>query len=196
MPRGRQAGASAVMILVIFVLLMVGFYALYTLSRVTGAGDERTDTQKRLAAAAAALERFAAANRRLPCPADGAASSGLEQQASAATCTYGATGTLPWLTLGLSSDAGLDGWGRKISYRVYTGNAGSLTQPGGVSMVDCDTVELTPGGATASAGGLGGLCVTNADPYLRSTTPAQFLAGKGLTLDDYGTNHTDVAYVL
>jgi hypothetical protein len=184
------------MILLNFVLLIVGFYALYTLSRVTGSGDEREDTQKRLAAAAAALERFAAATGRLPCPADGAGNTGLEQQASASTCTHGATGTLPWLTLGLAGDAGLDAWGRKISYRVYTGNKGSFTQPGGVNMVNCDTVEPSPGGTTPNVGSAGGLCNAGTDIYGRNTTPQQFVAGKGLTLDDFGTNYADVAYVL
>lgn len=91
----------------------------------------------------------------------------------------------------------LDGWGRKISYRVYTGNSGSLTQPGGVSMVECDTEEEpTAGNATAVAASLGGLCVSNADPSLRSTKASRFLAGKGLSLNDSGTAYNDVAYVL
>ena len=196
MRRGRESGASTLLILFIMVLLLVAFGAAYTLSRVAGGGDERADTQNRLAAAAAALERFAASTYRLPCPADPTGATGLEAQATAATCTFG-DGTLPWATLGLTSDAGLDAWGRKISYRVYTGNKGSFTQPGGVSMIECDTAEPTPQtGATAVAGGLGGLCVSNADPYQRTTTPDKFLSGKGIKVSDFGTTYTDVAYVL
>jgi len=196
MSRARQRGASTLLILLIMVLLLVGYFAAYTISRVSGSGDERADTQKRLAAAAAALDRFAASNARLPCPADPAGATGLEAQATLATCTF-AQGTLPWATLGLVSDAGLDGWGRKISYRVYTGNKGSFTQPGGVSMVECDTVEPTPQtGATPVAGSLGGLCVSNADPYQRTTTPDKFLSGKGIKVNDFGTIYDDVAYVL
>ena len=196
MRRFAQRGASMLLILLIMVLLLVAFFATYTLSRVSAGGDERAETQKRLATAAAALDRFAAANQRLPCPADPAAATGAEVTATAATCSFD-TGTIPWLTLGLTSDAGLDAWGRKLSYRVYTGNRGSFTQPGGVSMVECDTVEPTPQtGATGVAASLGGLCVPNTDPYQRTTTPEKFLFGKGLTVSDFGTTHNDVAYVL
>ena len=194
--RARQRGASTLLILLIMVLLLVAFFAAYTLSRVASGGDERNDTLQRLSAAAAALERYAAANMRLPCPADGAANTGLEvldDVDPATKCKFSDTGTVPWLTLGLSRDAGLDAWGRKISYRVYTGNAGSLTQAGGTSMVECDLVDpaVPPAAKTAT-----GLCVPNADPLLRSTTAATFLNGKGLRLNDYGINRTDVAYVL
>jgi hypothetical protein len=195
MSHRRERGASALLILLIMALLLVAFFAAFTLSRVAGGGDERADTQKRLAAAAAALEQYVAAQSRLPCPADPAADTGAEVQSTLATCTYG-EGTLPWLTLGLTRDASLDAWGRKISYRVYTGNRGSLTQPGGMSMVECDTVEPTPGAATGVAASLGGLCVSNADPFQRSTTPAKFLSGKGLTVVDFGVTHDDAAYVL
>ena len=196
MARFAQRGASVLLILLIMVLLLVAFFATFTLSRVSAGGDERGETQKRLAAASAALERFAAANQRLPCPADPAAATGAEVTATPATCSFD-IGTIPWLTLGLTSDAGLDAWGRKISYRVYTGNKGSFTQPGGVSMVECDTVEPTPQtGATGVAASAGGLCVANADPYQRTTTPEKFLFGKGLTVSDFGTTRNDVAYVL
>jgi type II secretory pathway pseudopilin PulG len=195
MAHRRERGASVLLILLIMALLLVAFFAVFTLSRVSGAGDERADTQKRLAAAAQALQQYAAARSRLPCPADPAADTGAEVQATLATCTFG-EGTLPWLALGLTREASLDAWGRKISYRVYTGNRGSLTQPGGASMVDCDKVEPTPGAATSVAGSLGGLCVANPDPFQRTTTPEKFLAGKGLTVNDYGVTHNDAAYVL
>ena len=192
---GRQRGASTLLILLIMVLLLVAFFAAYTLSRVGSGGDERNETLRRLSVGAAALERYAGANGRLPCPADGAANTGLEKvdDFDPTKCKFGDTGTLPWLTLGLNSDAGLDAWGRKISYRVYTGNAGSLTQAGGINMVECDLVDPAIPAAPKTATGL---CVPNANPLLRSTTAATFLAGKGLKVDDYGTNRADVAYVL
>jgi type II secretory pathway pseudopilin PulG len=181
------------MVLVILLLVLVGLAASYTLSRVASAGDERDDTRKRLATAAAALERFAAANGYLPCPANPALATGLADPSSAKKCAHGDDGTLPWATLGLNSDAGLDGWGRKITYRVYTGGAtgkGSLTQPRGVDMVQCDITD--PDGATDADG----LCVANANPHLRSTTQAEFFNGKGLSVTDYGVAHADTAYVL
>jgi type II secretory pathway pseudopilin PulG len=194
MRRARQCGASAVLILLVLVLLLVGFAAAYTLKRIGSSGDERDDTLKRLNAAAAALERFAAANGYLPCPANPTLATGVADVASAKKCNHGDDGTIPWATIGLTSDAGLDGWGRKISYRVYTGGAtgkGSLTQPRGVNMVECDITDPTPGDVDAD-----GLCVSNPDPYQRSTTRASFLAGKGLGITDYGTAHGDAAYVL
>jgi type II secretory pathway pseudopilin PulG len=195
MKRVGERGASGLLILVILIFIIVGFLAIAALKRVTSSGDERNETQRRLAAGAAALEQFAASNARLPCPANPAVNDGVEVQAGAATCTY-PEGTVPWKTLAMKYEDAFDAWERKISYRVYTGNAGSLTQAGGVSMVECDLNDPGSGNTTASAGGLGGLCVSDADPYKRSTTSTKFLAGKGLTLNDVGTAHGDVAYVL
>ena len=200
MTRARQGGATGLFILAILLLIIAGIFAGYILQRVAAGGNERADTQRRLARAVATLVQFAAANRRLPCPADpttamGAANDGVEVQLSAARCTFD-EGTLPWKTLGMKSEDGFDTWGRKISYRVYTGNAGSLTQPGGVSMVECDTVEPTAGDATPVAASLGGLCVSSADPYARSTTPAKFLDNKGLSLTDFGVAHNDTAFIV
>jgi type II secretory pathway pseudopilin PulG len=197
--RHRQLGISGVIVLALMVLVMVGLIAAYALSRLSTSGDDRAQTASRLTAAADALERYAASALRLPCPADPAANTGNEVQAGAATCTF-PDGTLPWNTLGLLREQGTDAWGRKISYRVYTGNKGSLTQPRGVSMVECDTVEPASEGPTPVAGSLGGLCRPDPpDPVnlgLRTTTPTEFLAGKGLALSDSGTAFNDVAYVV
>jgi hypothetical protein len=191
----RQHGGVGIMILLLMVLVMSGYLATYALQRVSTGGHERAATERFLAIAANALDQFAAANMRLPCPANPTMSTGVEAQATLARCSFD-EGTLPWATLGMNQSDAIDGWGRKLSYRVYDGNAGSLTQPGGVSMVECDTVEPTAGNKTGVAAGLGGLCVSNADYKLRSTKPANFLAGKGFMLNDYGTAHNDVAYVV
>jgi hypothetical protein len=82
----------------------------------------------------------------------------------------------------------LDSWGRRLSYRVYTCNKGSLTQPGGVSMVDCDSNR---------AGASSGLNANKLCKTTRDTSSDDFLsAGKGLTLTDMGTTYNDVAYVI
>jgi len=178
----------------VMVLILVAFFAAFTLSRVRSGGDERDDTVKRLAFAASALERFAAANGYLPCPANPALATGLADPSSAKKCAHADDGTLPWASLGLNSDAGLDGWGRKISYRVYTGPAGgkgSLTQPRGVNMVECDLTEPTAGDVDAD-----GVCVHNDDPYQRTTTRDNFLSGKGLSVTDFAVAHNDAAFVL
>ena len=150
----RHRGAVGAILLVLIVLVLLGVLATYVLSRIATSSGDDTQTTTRLAAAAEALEAFASSALRLPCPADPTADTGQEVPTAvgAATCSF-PEGTVPWRTVGLKRDDAFDSWGRKISYRVYTGNAGSLTQPGGVSMVNCDTVEATPGGTTAVAGG-------------------------------------------
>jgi len=201
MHAARQRGATGLLLLVVLALVITGLLAAYAVNRLSSASDDRTETMRRLNVAADALERFAAVNARLPCPSDataapGAVADGVEAQATAATCSFD-TGTIPWKTLGMKSDDAVDAWGRKLSYRVYDGNNGSLTQPSGVSMVECDTVETaTAGNATAVASSLGGLCASSADPYQRTTTPANFLNGKGLSLTDMGVAHNDTAYVV
>jgi hypothetical protein len=113
------------------------------------------------------------------------------------TCTY-PQGTLPWQSLGLRSDEAFDPWGWKISYSVYTGNAGSLTQDNGASMVLCDPSQGdNTTGVDADNGG--GLCKNNKQtaPGATSDDPQNsFLGGKGFTVTDFGNSKTGVAYVL
>ena len=187
------------MVVAILAVLAVALLATLALSRTTGADADRNDTVSRLNHAADAVDQFAAANHRLPCAADPTLDTGVEAitAVNAATCLPAADeGTLPWKTLGLKRDDSLDAWGDKISYRVYTGNKGSLVQPEGVNMTECDTVEPSSGNTTAAAGSAGGLCVTSTDPTLRSTSVAKYLQGKGLSLSDNGAARDNVAYLL
>jgi len=194
MSTSRQRGASLLMVLLVMVLLLVAFAAAYTLSRVSGRADDSQETVKRLRAAASALEQFAASNGRLPCPASPVLSTGLSDPPVAAKkCNHGDDGTLPWATLGINSDAALDGWGRKISYRVFTGNAGgygSVTQARGVDLVQCDITD-DDGALDAN-----GLCVESTNPHLRSTMRDLALNLARLIVNDQGVPHNDVAFVL
>jgi prepilin-type N-terminal cleavage/methylation domain-containing protein len=75
-----------------------------------------------------ALITFAVVNRRLPCPAapataDTVVGAGLERAPTAAGCTGGASGVLPWATLGLPQT---DAWGRRYTYRVTPAFSRSL----------------------------------------------------------------------
>jgi prepilin-type N-terminal cleavage/methylation domain-containing protein len=77
-------------------------------------------TRRQLEEIREALITFAIVNRRLPCPAapgtaETVAGAGLERAPTAAGCTGGASGVLPWATLGLAQT---DAWGRRFSYRV------------------------------------------------------------------------------
>ncbi|HUP29654.1 MAG TPA: hypothetical protein VM122_05735 [Usitatibacter sp.] len=195
--RRAQSGAVGAVVVVILAILLTAFIASFALSRMKAGTASQADTATALAAAAEALDQFASAQKRLPCPADPTATTGLEvlPAPGAATCSFPA-GTLPWQTLGLKIEAGYDAWGRKLSYRVYTGSKGSFTQPNGINMVECDLVEPGTGSATATAGSAGGLCVSSVNPLLRSTSAAKFLEGKGLSLNDMGVARDYVAYVL
>ena len=183
--RSREQGVSMIFMAVLAVLVAAGVLAFLALTRTATGVDRSTETTSRLARISDALERFASAAERLPCPADPAADTGdAVPNAPNATCTF-PKGTVPWRTLGLRRDESFDAWGWKISYRVFSG-ANGLTIAKGASMVDCDTVEPSPAGTNPD-----GTCKSTHD-----TTPAQFLAGKGLSLNDFGTAVTDAAYVL
>lgn len=159
--------------------------AFFSLTRTKGEVDRSGETTSHLAKVSAALEQFASVSERLPCPANPALDTGdADPAGAAANCNF-PNGTVPWRTIGLRREDALDAWGWKISYRVYQGTTG-LTQAGGASMVHCDTVEPSPAGATAA-----GSCKATHD-----TLPAEFLAGKGLAINDFGTAVNDAAYVL
>lgn len=198
-PRYRQQGIAGGLIAVVLVLILVGFLATQVLSRL-GAGTRASDAATaRLASVADAIEQYATSAGRLPCPANPALDTGDEAVPlpNVGTCSF-PEGTVPWKTIGARREDAFDAWGWKISYRAFSGTAGvagSLTQPGGTSMVECDTADPGAGATTAVAGVQGGLCVSNADPTLRSTLEASFLANKGLPLTDSGTA-TTAAYLL
>ena len=203
--RRGQSGLSIAMVIVTLGILVTVMLAAMSFSRISSNTQENDDAKNRVARLVDALDRFAAENKRLPCPADPTIETGIEglTAPNAATCTNAAQeGWVPWKTLGLKREDAYDAWGIKISYRVYTGNKGSLVQPRGIDMTECDTVEPTTGNTTPTVGSAGGLCVSNANPLLRSTRADKFLQGKGLTLkekDNSGTvlrTFSDVAYVV
>ena len=187
-----QRGAVGALIIAILALVLVGIFAVYVFSEIRAGGDEAAQTQRRLASAAEALDAFAGTSSRLPCPADPTLDDGQEVR-NPPGCQFPG-GTLPWKTIGLKREDAYDAWGRKISYRVYTGASGSLAQDGGASMVYCDTQPEPGAGRDAN-----GLC-TGPPPQAattRNTSPADFLLGKGMSLNDSGTaNAANIAYVL
>jgi type II secretory pathway pseudopilin PulG len=187
--RRGQAGAAGALLLAILVIVIVVLVALQVLSRTSDVSREEANATIGLQRAVSALEGYAATAQRLPCPAQPDADTGLEVTETAVKCQY-PEGTIPWATIGMKRDDAIDPWGRKLSYRVYSGGADSLTQAGGVSMVNCDIGDT--GAAIA-----GGLCNPGATIYDRNTSPANFLAGKGYKLTDMSPPQvSDVAYVI
>jgi hypothetical protein len=197
--RSRQLGLSGGLVAVILLIIAGVLVAAQVITRIgsTSRGEARVQARWRMRRArsssssprtSACLARqthWRTMGSKLPA-------------APAATCTH-PLGTLPWQTIGLARSDSIDTWGQKISYRVYTGAAGSLTQVEGTSMVKCDTSDA--GSATAVVAGSGGICFSNDVPtvkvWTRNTSPANFLAGKGLSVYDLAAPvRTGVAYVL
>jgi hypothetical protein len=88
-------------------------------------------------------------------------------------------GTLPWATIGMRRDDAFDAWGWKISYRVFSNTVGSMTQPNGASMVNCDSSQALTTRQPVDA--------TKLCPAAHDTIDSDFIAGKGLTVTDFGT---------
>lgn len=116
----RQIGFTLVemaMVLLIVALLLGGL--LPTVSSQIEQ-QRRNETRKQMGEIMDALTGFAVINGRLPCPADGAAASGVESTAGSGVtlaCTLD-KGVLPWATLGVTET---DAWGRRFTYRVSQG---------------------------------------------------------------------------
>ena len=180
-----QRGAGAVFIVIVLVIAALVVLAVGAFVRSSNAVSDLGQSTAHLTAAAAALDQFAGASGRLPCPANPAVDTGDEVRAgpSNVTCTY-PQGTLPWRTIGMRRDDSLDPWGWKIFYRVWTNSpsgVGSFTQDNGASMVNCDTVQALTLRQPLDANGL---C-----PAAHDTIDTDFVAGKGLTVVDFGTTY-------
>lgn len=172
------------------VVLLIGVAAVGlvvdALSKVSAKSARSADTVRRLDVVRNALADFVSTNEYLPCPANGAANTGLSDPVGPNVTCNSPEGIVPWKTLGIPEGAELDGWYRRISYRVYAGNTG-LTQLGGASMTHCDSQK--PGGAPAI--GANRLCAID-----HSNLSDQFLAGKGLAINDNGSITSQIAFVL
>jgi len=105
------------MVLMIIGLLLGGLIPTLTAQMES---QRINETRKQMSELKDTLTGFAVINGRLPCPSDGAASSGDELVTGSGvslTCTL-TKGVLPWATLGVNET---DGWGRRFTYRVSQG---------------------------------------------------------------------------
>lgn len=177
--RGLAAATVVIVIILAMVLLMLGRAALETGASL----DQREANAAVLERARQAIHAFAALNRRLPCPADGASASGLEARAGSA-CTF-PDGTLPWQSLAIAREHAVDGWGRKLSYRVFAGASG-FTRDNGIDATNCNRDAPVTGTAVTDC---------NSVPF-HTNHRDDFLLGKGLSVNDRGTNPPGVAVVI
>ncbi len=105
------------------VLLGVGLIvaSVFAVLRAQLEQRDRDETQRRLEAARELLIGFALVNRRLPCPASGAAG-GDESPAGGGVCSNAYNGFLPARTIGFqpldSQGYALDAWGNRLRYAV------------------------------------------------------------------------------
>ncbi|MEO5617644.1 MAG: hypothetical protein ABIS67_07715 [Candidatus Eisenbacteria bacterium] len=185
--RTAQRGASGLFVAIILLLVAASALAILALSRGTAQIERGTQVSDRFKLLQNALQQYVAANGRLPCPANPTLDTGEENPVVPGAVCLSPGQAVPWKVIGVRMEDTIDPWGGKITYFVYTGAAGSLTQAGGASMVDCDLDEPPPLKGT----GPGGLC--NAT---YGTTEAEFLGGKGLQVTAFGVASANAAYVL
>jgi hypothetical protein len=191
-PQRRRKQSGLVLVLVVVILLAIAGTALLIafanrLDRDVKRVDQSTDNN---APVHRAIATFVATHSRLPCPASPTSFTGVEDVdlAQAEPCLSPA-GVLPWGSLGLPIENGLDSWGRKFSYRVFSGATG-FTRTRGLTAVDCNTSALLMTSARP-------LDITNSC----STSPpgtkiADYLAGKGIIVNDKSVLKNQIAYVL
>jgi hypothetical protein len=192
--RRSQRGAGGLFVAVLLLIVIGGILATLAFFRSKDQGERSGQDVQRFEKIQSALVQFVAANSRLPCPANPTANpeTGTENRTALSATCNSPTGTVPWASLGIRRDDAIDAHGWRISYRVYTGTAGSLTQDGGASTVNCDTNEPWPASLTPVVGSAGGLCRATKD-----TLETTFLtSAKGLSVTWFGTSITDAAYVL
>lgn len=192
-PRASSGSALAVLLLV-----LAGFVGAILLFGGNLASSRKLEA--RVAGQAAyqslheALVRFVQVNKRLPCPANGAANpqTGAEEKLSDTACGVPA-GVVPWAALGLPKSAPTDSHGRLYSYRVHDGTAG-FTRTGGLNLSNCldsdAAIVYTLSGPLDS----GSQLTCNATTH--ENTRSDFLESKGLSVSDRGATKTKVAYVL
>lgn len=145
-----------------------------------------TETQFALDEAREALLSFAAANRRLPCPASGGApGEGGEGPADSNGCKK-ARGLLPWETLGIRA---LDGWNHRLAYQVtpgfgvaglMSGSQTGLSAEGNLTIKDGSVGKtLASTGAVAAA-----LWSFGANGHFASAPDGTSISGEGSSTDE------------
>lgn len=189
LPSPRQRGGVLVAVAALLVIIALSVFALAVLR----AGERNLTTvagqQARLNKADGALAQFVVRHRRLPCPARGSiASTAPGAGAESINLVTGqclpadqADGVLPWVTLGLSENDGMDAWHGRLSYRVQPSLASNLMALMNMSWCrpNAPLVPPRPTGAAQACfpAPCSGMACMHANYYLY---------GKGLQVQDGG----------
>lgn len=189
--RSANAGSALAMLILILVGLVGGFIFIAGNLVPSKKLALRAADQSSFAAINEALVRFVQVNKRLPCPANGAANpqTGAEERPSDTACGYPA-GVVPWTDLGLPKSAATDSHGRLYAYRVYAGATG-FTRTDGLNLSNClDSDSLV----VYALSGPGSPATCNATTH--ENTRSDFFESKGLSVSDRGSVKAKVAYAL
>lgn len=114
-----QRGGIVMPMILSILVLGASMLALQAAKQTRQPLEAQRTTVQRMDSLEKALRAYVVLHQQLPCQADGTVDTG---QASPSPCVMPADGTVPWATLGLQKDDAVDGWNRKISYRVFAGN--------------------------------------------------------------------------
>lgn len=168
--RLRQGGFSLIEISLVVVIMAIVAGSVLALLNAQQISARVSATQTKQEAIKQALINFVARNSRLPCPAvataaQGAATYGVEANASGAPACNGTTvigaganvnvrGVVPWVTLGLSDDAALDGYNRRFTYQVRRSQADA-------NAMTASTISTLTGNITVRNAAAGAIINTN-----------------------------------
>lgn len=205
----RQRGLVGLLLAAAILTSVVTGLVIRQANLVRKAGNQIAVTNASMENVRKALVDFVVVNSRLPCPADGALDVGLPDPNTFTPnpnpplpnvlCNK-RDGTVPWAVLGLSDKETLDGWGRKISYRVYDGGLApqvGLTIDKGASLVECDKDFTSPApAASAAAVPPAYLCAAPTPNRADPATVLDPLVRPGLALTDQGIAVAKVGFVL
>jgi prepilin-type N-terminal cleavage/methylation domain-containing protein len=200
----QSRGFTLVEIVVVLLIFGIILAMAAAITRGVVASQKRSITATRMAIVDAALVQFVMQQRRLPCPADGTkassdANAGIEGGRTGAGCSgTQANGVVPWRALALTEAETMDGWDRRLTYRLDL----VLGADNGMNLTYCDAAgQEPPVGGPTPACNTGCISTT----LTLCTPPTAFLNGKGLTvrnlagitvMDPATSPYTGAAYVV
>ena len=174
--RASVRGFTLVEILIVVVILGLIMAMAAMLLRSVSVTQKRSLTASRMANVEAAIVQFVMQQKRLPCPADGTQSSaagGLEMWTGpAGACSTQQNGVVPWRSLGISASDILDGWDRRMTYRVHA----ALVAANAMDLSSCDPAGTGPAVGTPAVCNASCTSTTPAT----CTPPSTYLQNKGL----------------
>lgn len=181
----RTRGFTLVELSVVLVILGLIGGTLFSISSAMMGVQRGETTRAKLRVIDAALVSFVAINKRLPCPTAGDATTGIEDRTGSPCGASQGKGVVPWVTLGLAAADIEDGWGSRITYRLDP----VLALDNGMDMSLCDPAGTGVAQVVASVPTCNtvlGTCIST--DLTRCVKPIDFLAGKGLAIQDGAGN--------